>query len=191
MTETQAQAFDLMQEFYLSRYYEPKAERPADNVQAAIEFTLDRIAALSQPAPTIQPSATEGLAGTAPNLCAAFRTTATFNGRCEMTFHFDNVEALQADDREWHALRAQPSIEAVEAVRAYCAEQDEDNWCQRLRYGRCSLRKCNVEGGWSPGSPADYSKATCARYRVEQSLAALQSSADAGNEHLKRENGNG
>jgi hypothetical protein len=31
----------IMQEFYLSRYYEPKAERPADNVQAAIEFTID------------------------------------------------------------------------------------------------------------------------------------------------------
>lgn len=39
-------AFDLMQEFYLSRYYEPKPERPADNIQAAIEFTLDRIAAM-------------------------------------------------------------------------------------------------------------------------------------------------
>jgi hypothetical protein len=32
----------IMREFYVSRYYEPKAERPADNVQAAIEFTLDR-----------------------------------------------------------------------------------------------------------------------------------------------------
>lgn len=37
-------AFDLMQEFYLSRYYEPKPDRPSDNVQAAIEFTLDRYA---------------------------------------------------------------------------------------------------------------------------------------------------
>ena len=37
-------AFDLMQEFYLSRYYEPKPERPADNVQAAIEFSLDQYA---------------------------------------------------------------------------------------------------------------------------------------------------
>jgi hypothetical protein len=35
-------AFTLMQEFYLSRYYEPKVKRPADNIQAAIEFTLDR-----------------------------------------------------------------------------------------------------------------------------------------------------
>jgi hypothetical protein len=40
-----ASGFDpsrITQEFYLSRYYEPKAERPADNVQAAIEFTIDR-----------------------------------------------------------------------------------------------------------------------------------------------------
>jgi hypothetical protein len=34
--------FDLMQEFYLSRYYDPQAKRPADNVQAAIQFVLDR-----------------------------------------------------------------------------------------------------------------------------------------------------
>ena len=32
----------IMQEFYLSRYYESKAEKPADNVKAAIEFTIDR-----------------------------------------------------------------------------------------------------------------------------------------------------
>lgn len=32
----------IMREFYLSRYYEPNAERAADNVQAAIEFTIDR-----------------------------------------------------------------------------------------------------------------------------------------------------
>lgn len=31
----------VMQEFYLSRYYEPKAERPADNVRAVIEFVHD------------------------------------------------------------------------------------------------------------------------------------------------------
>lgn len=35
-------AFALMQEFYLSRYYKPTASRPADNVQAAIEFLLAR-----------------------------------------------------------------------------------------------------------------------------------------------------
>jgi hypothetical protein len=47
-------AFDLMQEFYLSKYYEPKAARPADNVQAAIEFTLDRLAALeASPSPVV------------------------------------------------------------------------------------------------------------------------------------------
>lgn len=37
-------AFKLMQGFYLSRYYQPKPERPADNIRAAIEFTLDRLA---------------------------------------------------------------------------------------------------------------------------------------------------
>jgi len=42
-------AFDLMQEFYLSPGYDPKAARPADTVQAAIAFTL---AALSTPATT-------------------------------------------------------------------------------------------------------------------------------------------
>jgi len=42
-------AFELMQEFYLSRYYEPKPERPADNIQAAIEFTLDRAALQAMP----------------------------------------------------------------------------------------------------------------------------------------------
>jgi hypothetical protein len=42
-----ASGFDpsrIMQEFYCSRYYEPKAARPADNVQAAIEMALDRYA---------------------------------------------------------------------------------------------------------------------------------------------------
>lgn len=34
-------AFDLMQQFYLSGYYEP-GRIPADNVQAAIEFAKDR-----------------------------------------------------------------------------------------------------------------------------------------------------
>lgn len=34
-------AFELMQKFYASRYYQPKPARPADNVQAAIQFTLD------------------------------------------------------------------------------------------------------------------------------------------------------
>jgi len=31
----------LMREFYLSRYYDPKAARPADNVKAAIEFAIE------------------------------------------------------------------------------------------------------------------------------------------------------
>lgn len=38
-------AFELMKEFYVSRYWEPKPERPADNIQAAIKFTLDHVAA--------------------------------------------------------------------------------------------------------------------------------------------------
>jgi hypothetical protein len=42
-------AFDLMQEFYLSSSYDPKAARPADTVQAAIAFTL----AALQSAPTV------------------------------------------------------------------------------------------------------------------------------------------
>jgi hypothetical protein len=32
----------VMEEFYLSPYYEPSAARPADNVQAAIEFVGDK-----------------------------------------------------------------------------------------------------------------------------------------------------
>jgi hypothetical protein len=33
----------LMREFYLSPSYDPKAARPADNVKAAIQFTIDRL----------------------------------------------------------------------------------------------------------------------------------------------------
>lgn len=35
-------AAQIMRDFYVSKYYEPKSARPADNVQAAIEFTLER-----------------------------------------------------------------------------------------------------------------------------------------------------
>jgi hypothetical protein len=42
----------------------------------------------------------------APNLCAAFRTTVASGGNYTMTFRFQTLEAMQAADREWHALRA-------------------------------------------------------------------------------------
>ena len=36
-------AFELMKEFYLSRYYEPNPDKPADNILACIEFVLEKI----------------------------------------------------------------------------------------------------------------------------------------------------
>lgn len=52
MTLAKDRAHKLMQEFYLSPSYDPKAERPADVVQAAIEFALstDRAPAVSEEA---------------------------------------------------------------------------------------------------------------------------------------------
>ena len=70
--------------------------------------------------------------------------------------------------------------ELARAITEYCAEQDKEAWCMRLKHGQCSSRKCNIEGGWTVGSPPDFSRATCARYRVEQALrtGASQPGAD-------------
>ena len=56
----------------------------------------------------------------------------------------------------------------ISGVAHYAAENDDDNWCQRIKYGQCALRKCNVEGGWKPGTPCDHSLATCARWRLRR-----------------------
>ena len=70
-----------------------------------------------------------------------------------------DTERTATLEREIAALR--------EAADEYLAEQDEAHWCQRIKYGGCALRKCNVEGGWEPGNPCDFSRATCARFRLE------------------------
>lgn len=70
-------------------------------------------------------------------------------------------------------------LPVIQAVKEYAAENDEDSWCQRLKYGKCSIRKCNVEGGWTPGNPADYSLATCARYRLECALSSTRPDPEA------------
>lgn len=73
---------------------------------------------------------------------------------------------------------AQDIEKLVEVVEEYATEQDEDAWCMRVKHGSCSSRKCNVEGGWTPGNPADYSLATCARYRLHQALAAHRNTGE-------------
>lgn len=64
--------------------------------------------------------------------------------------------------------------EELAAVKEYAAEVDQDRWCQRLKYGKGQLRKCNSAGGWTPGNPPDFSLATCTRYRLELALRARQ-----------------
>lgn len=70
--------------------------------------------------------------------------------------------------------------QSIEALDEYLAEMDEEHWCQRLKYGQCSSRRCNVEGGWTPGNPADYSKATCARYRLSLAVRRELEGGDHG-----------
>lgn len=67
----------------------------------------------------------------------------------------------------------------IEAATEYAAERDEDGWCQRLKYGQCSLRKCLVQDGKLPAMPLSYDAATCPRWRLEQALRAARNSAPA------------
>jgi hypothetical protein len=77
------------------------------------------------------------------------------------------------------ATAEQQQREVLEALAAYLTIQDEDNWCQRLRYGRCVLRKCIVEGGWQSG-PFNADISTCARFRLEAAiLRAKETNNDA------------
>lgn len=61
-----ADPFQVMQEFYLSDYYDPNAERRADTVQAAIAYTLAQVDGHPQ-----------GGDGTAPFMTSAVGTEGT------------------------------------------------------------------------------------------------------------------
>ena len=63
--------------------------------------------------------------------------------------------------------------ELLLAIQDYTNEMDQDMWCQRLKYGKCSTRKCNIAGGWAANTPCDYSLATCPRWRIECAIQAL------------------
>lgn len=58
---------------------------------------------------------------------------------------------------------------------AYAAEMDQGQWCQRVKYGQCRLRKCMVRGGWSIDSGIhSYEPATCPRWELEKALVPLR-----------------
>ena len=49
--------------------------------------------------------------------------------------------------------------------------------CNRYVNGRCMTHACLKRGGYKPGTPADYSIATCERYEQVQALEALLANA--------------
>ena len=69
----------------------------------------------------------------------------------------------------------QSLIERVEAaLDAYLAEQDEYDWCQRVKHGKCQTRKCLINSTEKIRTPVNFDAASCPRWRLEQALACLR-----------------
>lgn len=54
----------------------------------------------------------------------------------------------------------------------YIKAQDEHDWCQRIKYGKCLVRKCLLAGGYSGVGPVTIDAATCPRWELDKAIEA-------------------
>lgn len=70
--------------------------------------------------------------------------------------------------------------ELAVALDEYLTLHDADDWCMRIKYGKCSTYQCLRPQG---APPYDIEKATCPRWRLEQALAASSLRSRAAEAH--------
>jgi hypothetical protein len=64
----------------------------------------------------------------------------------------------------------------IEELKAFLKTYDETDWCQRLKYDKCTKRACLIdENAPLPQFPTSLDKASCERYRLELAIKKVES----------------
>lgn len=92
--------------------------------------------------------------------------------------HEDCAEKVRVGEWDDHPLvqafaahRLRSSDDLLDALGPYLALHDDSEWCQRIKYGKCSVRRCVVEGNGSTVPPFDFEKSSCPRWRIQEAIA--------------------